>query len=92
MQRVRSVHESIKRLQDGVILTTVLVFIIEKKEKKNGNTPHTTTHIGSMDVYVYTSNNKKRKNRGGKGFDELIYRVAGRKKGQSYSLRCTKAF
>ncbi len=69
MQRVRSarVHESIKRLHEGVIITIVIVFITEKKEKKNSNTPHTTTHIGSMDVYVYTSNNKKRKNRGGEG-------------------------
>ena len=50
---------SIKRLHEGVIIIAI-VFIITKKRKKHTHTLHTTTHICSMDVCVYTSKKKKK--------------------------------
>ncbi len=69
MQRVRSarVHESIKRLHEGVIITIVIVFITEKKEKRTAThrtPPHTLAVWMYMCIPLIT---KKEKIGGGRG-------------------------
>ena len=51
---------SIKRLHEGVIIIAIVFITTKKKKEKKTHTPHTTTHIGSMDVYGYTSKKKKK--------------------------------